>query len=179
MPPKSKRKNLTRLLEGTDRRSIGRVSEVVAAVLSDPGRFPEVFQGMLSADPIIRMRCADAVEKISAARPGQLQRYKSTLINRVAKIDQQEVQWHVAQLFSRLTLTSEERRCVVRILYGYLKSKSSIVRTFSMQALADLAGQDIALRPEIFRSLEKLTESGTPAMRSRGRKLLANLGAVK
>ena len=47
-------------LSGGDRRSIGRVDEVVADVLRDPSLFERVFDGMLSDDPIIRMRAADA-----------------------------------------------------------------------------------------------------------------------
>jgi len=78
-------------LEGGDRRSIGRVNEVVADVLNDPTLFEVVFYGMLSDDPIIRMRSADAVEKITARHPEYLQPYKTKLIQQVAKIDQEEV----------------------------------------------------------------------------------------
>jgi hypothetical protein len=38
---------------------------VVAEVLADPAQFALVFEGMLSDDPLLRMRAADAVEKIS------------------------------------------------------------------------------------------------------------------
>jgi hypothetical protein len=47
-----------------------------------------------------------------------------------------------------------------------------------MQALADIAAQDDALRPAIVAQLEALTRTGSPAMQSRGRKLLARLGAA-
>lgn len=67
-------------LSGGDRRSIGRVDEVVADVLRDPSLFERVFDGMLSDDPIIRMRAADAVEKITAQHPEYLQHYKEKLI---------------------------------------------------------------------------------------------------
>lgn len=162
-------------LKGGDRRSIGRVDEVVAEVLADSGLFGLVFEGMLDDNPLIRMRCADAVEKITVSRPDDLHPYKTKLIRQVAKIDQQEVRWHVAQLFSRLDLTCKERRAVVATLQGYLKDESKIVKTLSMQALADMAEQDATLRAPIIRQLEKLTRSGSPAMKSRGRKLLAKL----
>ena len=38
-------------------------------------------------------------------------------------------------------VSSEERASIVEILLGYLTDKSSIVKTFSMQALVDLAGK--------------------------------------
>jgi hypothetical protein len=44
-----------------------------------------------------------------------------------------------------------------------------------MQALADLAEHDKALRAPIVRQLTALTRTGSPAMKSRGRKLLARL----
>lgn len=163
-------------LAGGDRRSIGRVSEVVTDVLNDPTLFEVVFHGMVSDDPVIRMRSADAIEKITARRPEYLQPHKTTLIQRVAKIEQQEVRWHVAQMVARLELSQEERAVVVEILLGYLNDKSKIVKTFSMQALADLAEQDVSLRSQVIPLLEELTETGSPAMRSRGRKLLERLG---
>lgn len=162
-------------LMGDDRRSIGRSEEVAAAVLEDPGLFPVVFGGMLSDDPVLRMRCADAAEKITARRPELLRPHKAELIRRVAKIDQQEVRWHAAQMFSRLALNAAERRKVAAILQEYLKDESKIVKTFAMQALADIAEQDESLRGPLVEQLKKLTRSGSPAMKSRGRKLLARL----
>ncbi len=57
---------LLKKLQGGDRRSIGQSAQVVAEVLAEPGLFGFVFEGMLDGDPLIRMRCADAVEKITA-----------------------------------------------------------------------------------------------------------------
>jgi hypothetical protein len=169
---------LLRKLQGRDRRSIGRANEVVTEVLAHPRQFGAVFEGMRADDPVLRMRCADAVEKITAQHPELLRPYKSTLIRVVAKIDQPEVRWHVAQLFSRLALKPAERQAVVSILNDYLEDESRIVKTFAMQALADLAEQDTRLRPSIIRRLEALTRTGSPAMKSRGRKLLAALRRV-
>jgi hypothetical protein len=56
---------------------------------------------------------------------------------------------------------------------GYLADGSSIVKTFSMQALADLAEQDESLLDQVTPIIERLTRTGTPAMRSRARRLLA------
>ncbi len=75
----------------------------------------------------------------------------------------------------RLELSEEERAVVVEILLDYLHDKSKIVKTFSMQALADLAEQDASLRSQVIQLLEELTRTGSPAMKSRGRKLLEKL----
>jgi hypothetical protein len=166
---------LLQKLTGADRRSIGKSNKVVAEVLGNPELFGIVFEGMLADDPVLRMRCADVVEKITVAHPEYLRPYKKKLIQQVAKIEQQEVRWHVAQLFSRLKLTPKERRAVVEILRNYLNDKSRIVKTFSMQALADIAEQDVELRAPIFKQLQELTRAGSPAMQARGKKLLEKL----
>jgi hypothetical protein len=130
---------------------------------------------MLEDDPLIRMRSADAVEKITARHPEYLQPYKAKLIREVAASTQQEVRWHVAQMIPRLDLDPVELEIVVEILLTYLDDSSKIVNTFSMQALADLAEQQPDLRPRIIPYLEGLTRTGSPAMRNRGQKLLKQL----
>lgn len=162
---------LLAMLSGGDRRSIGRSLEVAAEVLANPPLFKGVIRGLFSADPIIRMRAADAAEKITRHNPDLLGPHKKTLL-KIAETDQKEVRWHVAQLFSRIEWTRSERTVILTILQEYLKDKSSIVRTFSMQAMADQAEKDRKLRAGILKQLRMLTESGTPAMKSRGKKLL-------
>jgi hypothetical protein len=163
-------------LTGGDRRSIRGVPEVVAQVLAEPALFPIVLDGMSHADAVLRMRCADAVEKITVEHPEFLSPYAKRLIQLGATAEQPELRWHLAQLFSRLKLTAAQRRRIAEILNGYLSDTSRIVKTFAMQALADLAAQDAQLRPPIVAQLKKLTRTGSPAMRARGRKLLTRLG---
>ena len=137
---------ILRKLAGTDRRSIGRSGEVVADILERGAPFAALIRGMLDADPVIRMRSADAAEKVSAQHPGYLQPYARTLIDVVAKSGQQEVRWHVAQMLPRLELTPAARKKAYTILQEYLGDGSSIVRTFAMQALVDLAENDAPRR---------------------------------
>jgi len=164
-------------LSGGDRRSIGRSEEVAAAVIEKPSLFRQLFDGMLDADPIVRMRAADAVEKVTAKHPDWLKPYKRKLLGPIAAIDQQEVRWHVAQMLPRLPLTVQQRRKATDILLGYLNDESSITRTFALQALADLAKDDPRLRQEVVGLLKDATRSGTPAMKSRAKNLLEKLDA--
>ena len=159
-------------LSGGDRRSIGRSDEVVAEVLGDPGLFDELFSGMLSGDPLVRMRAADATEKVTAQYPAYLEPNREALLREVALVDQQEVRWHVAQMVPRVAWSDEERAAWVEVLLRYLEDSSKIVKTFAMQALADLAEADPTLRPRVVPLIEDLTREGSPAIRSRGRRLL-------
>jgi HEAT repeat protein len=169
-------RDVLKKLEGGDRRSIGRANEVVEDVLNDPSLFQVAFRGMLSDDPVLRMRCADVLEKVTAQRPEYLWPHKQELIEQVAPIDQQEVRWHAAQMIARLEWHVEERAAIVDILLGYLNDESKIVRTSAMQALADLAEEHQNLRAPLTDLLQQPVETGSPAMKSRGRKLLARLG---
>ena len=97
------------------------------------------------------------------------------LIKEVAKIGQQEVRWRVAQVFPRLTLSRPEHAAAATILTGHFNNRSKIVKTSSMQALADLAEREPSLQSSVTHLLEELTETGGPAMKSRSRKLLERL----
>ena len=158
-----------------DRRSIGNADEVARKIASDKKLFVQVFDAMLSPDPLVRMRAADAVEKATREYPELLRPFKSELLLEVALIDQQEVRWHVALMLPRLELTPTEVDLAVSILLDYLADKSSIERTCAMQGLADLALQHPRLSSRVIALIESLTSDGSAAMRSRGRRLLARL----
>ncbi len=166
-------------LSGSDRRSIGRSNEVVAEVLANPARARQLLRilvnALTSADQVLRMRASDAIEKITAQRPELLQPFKRDLLALAGSSNQKEVRWHLALLVPRLKLRPNEAAAAVEILVDYLRDKSSIVKTFAMQALADLASNDQKLKSQIRPLLEELTQIGTPAMRARVRKLLREL----
>lgn len=163
------------MLSGGDWRSIGRANEAVAMVLNAPELFDPLFAGMLSADPVVRMRSADAVEKVTTIYPHYLVPYKKVLLHTLSGVKQAAVRWHVALLLARLPLSKPERQKVVGLLTGYMNDRSSIVRTMAMQALYDLAERYPVLRTVALLHIGELTVIGTPAMKVRGRKLLARL----
>ena len=166
-------------LSGGDRRSIGRSNEIAADVLVRPAQSPRLLKVLIGAltspDEVLRMRSADAVEKITMQRPELLQPFKKNLLSLAGTITQKEVRWHLAILIPRLELTATERTVSVEILFDFLRDTSSIVKTFAMQSLADLASTDQRLKSQIRPLLEEFTQIGTPAMRARGRKILRKL----
>ncbi len=167
--------SLIDLLRGGDLRSIGRADEVVDIVLSSPSQFDEVFAGILSDDSLIRMRCADAVEKIAKKRPDLLAPFKERLIEDVALIDQQEVQWHLAQMMAYLDYNGEEEARVVKVLRGLLSSKSRIVVVSSLDTLTELATRNGFLMELVIMDIEKAMKNGAPSVKSRGKRLLGRL----
>jgi hypothetical protein len=170
----SSKKLLDKLRSG-DRRSIGRSDEVAALVLARPARFLQLMEGLWNPDPLIRMRAADAAEKVSLHHPDLLMPFKSKLLQLLDAATQQELRWHLDQMVPRLRLSKKDRTRAVSVFRRHLEDPSSIVKTSAMQALADLARADDLLMPEIRELIGKLTKVGTAAMRARGRKLLLQL----
>lgn len=166
---------ILKMLEGGDRRSIGRSNKVMALVLKKPELFDVLMSGISFGDQLVAMRSADAAEKITVQHPEYLQPYKRVMIEELSKVAQKEVRWHIAAMLPRLPLTAKEQQRVVEILLGYTNDRSSIVKTLAMQALADLAMQDGKLKLLVRRHIEELIVIGTPAMRARGKHILSEL----
>jgi HEAT repeat protein len=167
--------NILTLLEGGDRRSIGRAGEVAAMVTKDPRLFPELIAGLWSEDPLVRMRAADATEKFTRANREFLQPYKKELLGLMAETRQQELRWHLAAMIPRLELNARERQRAASFMESYLEDRSSIVKTSALEGLADLAQHDASLQPKTIELLRESTRNGTPAMKARSRKLLRQL----
>jgi hypothetical protein len=165
------------ILSGGDRRSIGRADDALAALDCDPSLLEALFTGMLGDDPVVAMRSADVAEKYSLTHPNCLDPYKQTLLEQVAPLPQQEIRWHAAQMIPRLKMSPGEVDLAIARMQTYLQDPSGIVRTFAMQALFDLAQGDEGQLKRIRPLLEKCTRDGTPAMRTRGKKLLKQLDA--
>lgn len=166
---------LLKSLTGGDRRSIGESNRAASLVLEQPELIEVLVEGMESADPVLRTRSADAMEKVTAVRPELLVPYKKKLLRKFSKVEQQEVRWHVAPMLARLPLSKTEETAVLNILLSYTNDRSSIVKTMAMQALADIALRSLRFLPEVQRHIEELTATGTPAMKARGKKLLKQL----
>lgn len=166
------RKNILALLEGGDRRSIGRSDQVAAIVSKNQALFPELMKGWWSEDRLVRMRAADATEKVARKIPDLLGPYKKELLGLMAEAKEAELRWHLAVIVPRLPLNSKERQLATALLISYLEDHSSIVKTFALQGLTDLTLDDPSIRPGVIEILRQATRSGTPAMKARSRKLL-------
>jgi hypothetical protein len=169
------RNRITALLAGGDRRSIGRADSVAAMVAKNPKLFGKLITGLWDADPVVRMRSADAMEKVTRKKPELLYPYRRHLLSLLAEADEQEVRWHLAIMVPRLTLNEEETKLVVSVLSRYLDDKSSIVKTFALQGLADLVEVKTSIRPTVVEILHQARRNGTAAMKARSKKLLKNM----
>ena len=166
---------IEKLLSVGDLRTAGKSEEVVKQVSVNPKLFADVVNAILVDSPGTRMRASDAVEKITRDHPEWLKPYKRQFLTEIANIEQKEVRWHTAQILPRLNLTKNERKKVYDLMLTFLEDESRIVKTFAMQALTDLAVQDSSYIDQVRKLVKRLMKNGTPAMKSRGKKLLVTL----
>ncbi len=124
------------------------------------------------------MRAADAIEKVTRGNRELLRPYKKELLGLMVEAKEQELRWHLATLVPRLLLNAQERQLATSLLNGYLEDRSSIVKTFALQGLSDLAQCDPSMRPRVVEILWEASRNGTPAMKARSRKLLFRLERV-
>jgi hypothetical protein len=108
------------------------------------------------------MRTADAVEKVTRKKPELLTPYKKELLGLMAEAKDAELRWHLAAIVPRLPLNSKERQRVASALELYLADRSSIVKTFALQGLADLVPSEPAMgaAPRSSRSYARPRETG-------------------
>ncbi len=168
------------LSEGKGRISVGRAEEVAAVVLAQPKYASRLMECLWDSDPGVVNRAAHALERVT--RDGLpvptaiLNSWKTSVLGLMAEAAENKLRWHLALIVPRLTLTHPECRRAAETLQVWLEDRSSsIVKTMSMQGLADLTRQDLSLLSEVLDMLRIQSRTGTAAMRARGRILLSRL----
>jgi hypothetical protein len=81
------------LLQRGDRRTIGRSDQVAEMVSGDAKLFPKLITGLWSAEALVRMRAADAAEKVTRKHRELLQPYKDELLGLMAETQEQVLLW--------------------------------------------------------------------------------------
>ena len=123
------------MLSGGDRRSIGRVADAVDLIEQHPQRISSLVDCLWDEDACVRMRAADALEKISREQSLHLTSYKAALLTLLAEKPNRKCAG-ILPVLPRLPLTQSECRRVADVLQSWLEDRSSIVKTFAMQGLA-------------------------------------------
>lgn len=166
-------KNLENFLSGDDLRSIGK-SNIVAASVKNQAAFDKLFTFLFHKDRVLKMRSADALEKISTTHPGYLAGHKKELFKLLnAEAAGIELQWHLAQFITRVNLNAKETEIVWDKLseWAMNKNQSRIVRVNSLQSLFDLSNRYPAFQNKLTTIINKLEKEQIPSISARIKKL--------
>jgi len=169
----------SQLAEGKHPLALGRVRELTARLLADPGKAGHLVEFLWDDDPGVASRAADVLERISRrglpARERILPAANKALLGLLPEAAPKKLRWNLALMLGRLPLTVNEARRAAEVLHSWLNDPSSIVKTAALQGLADIVLQDPSLLPVVLDLLRIHGRSGTAAMRARSRILLKKL----
>jgi len=160
------------VLRGGDRRSIGEADQVAAAVVTHPQRFNELFQCLSHTDPLVRLRAADALEKISRDHADWFARHRDVLLGWRVDDGTPEVRWHLVLICARLKLSRDEAAALMRRLEKLVREDDSrIVKVMALEAAALVRNAHPQFE-EAFVKLRQWAEwSPWPSLQARARKL--------
>lgn len=144
------------LLKQGDRRTTGRVADAVRLAVGKRVHIDELVDLLGHANPAVRMRAADTLEKSTVQHAKLLQRHKDNLLELAEIATQNEVRWHLAQILTRLDLEPEEMTDLADVFERWFhRADSRIVRASALQGMAALAIQDQAFLDDALEMLEQ------------------------
>lgn len=170
---------ISEMLTGGDPRSLGQTELVVKVVLSHPERLEELFKCVFHPDEVVRMRAGDALEKVCRQKPDWFEPLKERLLHEVAVINQASVKWHLAQIFSEITMSEVESEMAVHIMLRNLETTNDwIVINLTLESLAKFAKEETLSRDKFVSILKKYQRSSHKSVVSRVNKLLKEFDHV-
>lgn len=147
------------LVEGGKTNSLGRVDEVIAIVLRDKTRMEELYACLFDENAWVRMRAADAIEKICREYPDWLIPYIDRFQRELAQSLQPSIQWHLAQIYRQVNLLPVQKQAAIAWLQKVLSTKEVdwIVSANAMETLAQFV-DDGSVETEEFLRLVKIQQ---------------------
>jgi len=159
--------------------SLGRTGEVIESVLHDRNQMDELYSCVFDDDAWIRMRAIDALEKICRQHPDWLLPYIDRFQSELALSNQASVQWHLAQIYSQVNLTIEQKRKAIDWLKGLLSSVEVdwIVAANAMYTLVQFAKDNYVTKDEIISLIEIQQKHKSKSVVRKANKFLSELRA--
>jgi len=165
------------LAVGGKSNSLGRVSDVTRLVLNEKSRLDELYSCLFDEDAWIRMRGADALEKICRQHPDWLLSYVDKFQAELASNAQPSIQWHLAQIYSQVNLTPQQKRSAINWLKHVLCSTDVdwIVAANAMKTLVQFSKDGSVPRKDAVSLLKVQQKHKSNSVIRKANKLLAEL----
>ena len=148
---------------------------MAAEALQRPSLIKGIAELLFHELPAVQGKAARILAAIAEKQPQHVQPYKDLLIQEVAHNQHWVARYSFCYVITRLELTPQDVEQVRQILMAYLDNDSIGVKAAAMEALVGLIRIEPGLKEEIIPVIELLTQTGTRAMRARGRNLLKKL----
>lgn len=167
------------LTAGGHANSLGRVNDVIALVLTDKTRLDELYKCLFEEDAWVRMRAADALEKICREQPDWLLPYITMINKDLSKSSQPSIQWHIAQIYRQVSLTPEQKKHAITWLKNLLADSTNdwIVSANAMDTLAQFVREKSFPKARLVELLKVQQQHKSKSVVRRADKLLAEFMA--
>ena len=163
------------LTVGGKSNSLGRTSEVITEVLADKHLLPMLYDCMFSEDAWVRMRAADAFEKVCREHPEWINPYIDKLQSELSNPAQQpSIKWHIAQIYTEVHLTNTQKHHALAWLTAQLASVEVdwIVAANCMQSLAYFTNNGDFTKDELLPLLKIQTHHKSNSIIKKANKLI-------
>lgn len=144
------------LAVGGKSNSLGKVNDVIAIALKDRRRLSELYSCLFDEDAWVRMRAADALEKICRVHPDWLLPYIDRFSKELADSTQPSIQWHMAQIYRQVALTEMQKTRAITWLKKLLSTEEVdwIVSANAMDTLAQFVDDGSVVASELIALLD-------------------------
>ena len=170
---------LRSLLSGGDRRSLAQSARALKLVRADPDLVAQVGRLAVDREWLVSMRAMDLLEKLAHERPEWIEPHKHLFIGPLADSIQWEIRLQVVRALPLLSWSPADKKRVLEILLRDAEHPQKFVRAWAVDSLASFAAKDSTLLPPLHRCLRKLERSGSKALMSRARQIVARMAADK
>lgn len=96
------------LTVGGKSNSLGKTADVIERVIEEPERLHELYACLFDSDAWVRMRAADALEKICRDKPAWIEPLIDRLQAELSDSTQASIQWHMAQIYRIVCLSDKQ-----------------------------------------------------------------------
>lgn len=159
--------------------SLGEVPKVIQIVLDDQQRLHELYDCLFDQDAWVRMRAADALEKVCRVHADWLAPYIDKLARDFSGNSQPSIQWHMAQIYAQVSLTGQQKATAILWLKNLLSSKDIdwIVAANAMTTLVQFTKDGSFPKDQMLQLLAVQQQHKSSAVVRRATKFLAELSA--
>ena len=159
-------------LKGGDIRSDGEADEVAVDVLNHPILFAQLYAGLAEPDDVVRGRTAHALEHVSRSKPELLLPYLNKLVDQSTQDPLPVARWHLAMLFTNLSVYEEIIDTLAISLFCLLDDDSVFVKSWAISGLTIIGKHYPHLQGKVVEGVKLLRIDGSKAIQTRVRKAL-------
>lgn len=168
----------TTLMIGGHANSLGKTGDVIQEVLGNKSLLEELYSCMFNDDAWVRMRAADAFEKVCREHPDWIEPYIDRIQAELSGDDQQaSIKWHVAQIYQQVPLLHLQKERALKWLAALISTVDVdwIVSANTMETLVYFAKNGDFAKDDLHHLLQIQTGHKSNAVMKKANKLMAAL----